>query len=148
MGFAKPEQELDVLTSDNKTDTPSDDQEKVKKPRKRPADGIPPGPRKKKPPQYHQQQIEAAVKGLSSEDADPTGETAGTWVAAPRPDEPDTHPNTFLAWAGDVAYVWPYEQLRKHRLLVAPLRIISTQTVKRLYARGEMLSAEKVHFEL
>ena len=56
VGFVKPEQELEVLTSDNKTDTPHDDQEKVKKPCKRPANGIPPGPRKKKPPQYHQQQ--------------------------------------------------------------------------------------------
>ena len=60
VGFAKPEQELAVSTSNNKTDTPPDNQERAKKPRKRPADGIPPGPRKKKPPQYHQQQIEAA----------------------------------------------------------------------------------------
>ena len=41
VGFVKPEQELEILTSNNKTDTPLDDQEKVKKPRKRPADGIP-----------------------------------------------------------------------------------------------------------
>ena len=47
VGFVKPEQELEMRTSDSKADTPPDDQEKIKKPRKRPADGILPGPRKK-----------------------------------------------------------------------------------------------------
>ena len=148
VGFAKPEQELNVLTSDDKTNTPPDDPEKTKSARKRPADGILPGPRKRKPPQYHKQQIEAAVKGLSSENVNSTGETAGTWVTAPRPNEPEVHPNTFLAWAGDVAYLWPYEEDLEHRLLIAPLRIVSTQAVGKLCARGKQLSKVKAYFEL
>ena len=66
VGFAQPEQVLEASTPDNKTDLTPNDEGKAKSTRKRSADSIPPGPRKKNSPQYHQQQIQAAIRSFPS----------------------------------------------------------------------------------
>ena len=73
VSFPKLEQVLDVSTQDDKTDIPPHDEGKAKSTRKRSADSIPSGPRKKKPPQYHRQQIQAAMRSFPSKARIPQG---------------------------------------------------------------------------